>query len=217
MAVMKKVPPRLVLLTGFGPFPGVERNASGLLVRKLAAAAKRRFEVYRFETAILATDWDTGPAKLAAIQTSRSHLLALHFGVSRQARGFVIETVGRNERRDAEDAAGCRPQSSCISEDGPARLFTPLPATGIVARLTVGGLAATTSDDAGGYLCNAIFYQSLAHCSAQNGASRAGFIHIPADLGEPGAELSMDDGVRGGLEILAACLDQRGLSAPAAT
>lgn len=175
----------------------------------LAAEARNRFPQYRFDAEILPTDWHAGPAALDTLHAARSPILALHFGVSRNARGFVIETVGRNERRDTEDAAGCRPQSRCIAEGGPDTLVSQLPASGIVARLIAAGLPATTSDDAGGYLCNAILYQSLAHCSARGSANRAGFIHIPSDLGETGAQLSLDDGVRGGIEILAVCLERR--------
>ncbi len=194
------------LLTGFGPFPGVAHNATGVLVPRLAAAARRQFPDWSIATAILPTEWSAAPLALSRHLARAQPLLALHFGVSREAQGFVIETLGRNVCRDTADAAGMNPNSALLVADGPATRTASLPTPEILARLARRGLPAATSDDAGGYLCNAILYHSLGHAALAAHTARAGFIHIPADLGEPGSGLSLPDAVRGGLDILAACL-----------
>lgn len=195
------------LLTGFGPFPGVPHNATGVLVPRLAAKARRHFPDWRIATAILPTEWDAAPVALARHIARARPLLALHFGVSREARGFIIETLGRNVCRPTADAAGMPPNSALLVADGPATRAAILPAIEIVTRLTRRGFPAATSDDAGGYLCNAVLYHSLGHAeAAAPRPARAGFVHVPADLGSPGAVLSLDQAVDGGLEILAACL-----------
>lgn len=195
------------LLTGFGPFPGVAYNATGVLVPRLAAAARRQFPDWSIATAILPTEWSAAPLALSRHFARAQPLLALHFGVSREARGFVIETLGRNVCRDTADAAGMNPSAAMLVADGPATRAASLPTPEILARLARRGLPAATSDDAGGYLCNAVLYHSLGHAALAARTARAGFIHIPVDLGEPGSGLSLPDAVRGGLDILVACLD----------
>ncbi len=197
------------LITGFGPFPGVPRNATGLLVPRLAKAARRKFPEWRIATAILPTEWHVAPAELARHHARARPLWTVHFGVSREARGFVIETTGRNVCRDTADAAGAQPGSLYLDADGPPIRAANLPHDAIHARLVQSGLPATSSDDAGGYLCNAILYHSLGHAARATHPTRSGFIHIPADLGDPGSALSLLDAIAGGLEILSACLEER--------
>lgn len=195
------------LITGFGPFPGVPLNATGVLVPRLARAARRRFPDWRIATAILPTEWQAAPAELARHHARARPIWAVHFGVSREARGFVIETTGRNVCRDALDAAGAHAGARCLVDDGPPVRAASLPLDAIRARLERRGLPAVTSDDAGGYLCNAILYHSLGHAEAARLPARSGFIHVPADLGETGSALSLADALSGGLEILSACFD----------
>lgn len=205
---MPQTPRPTILITGFGPFPGVERNATAMLVPRLAAAARRRFDGLGVATAILPTDWHAAPVALSRHLDRARPGIAVHFGVSRAARGFVIETLGRNERRDSADAAGRRPHSRSVVDDGPPSRASSLPVDDIVARLAAHGHPVSTSDDAGGYLCNAILYHSLGHSVTSSIPRRAGFVHVPADLGEPCAPLSVRAAVAGGLEILEACLER---------
>lgn len=198
---------RTVLLTGFGPFPGVPQNATGRLVPRLAERARRRFAGISFTTAILPTEWDRGPRQLARHLGRGPFAVALHFGVSQQARGFVIETRGRNACRPSPDAAGRSPPRPRIDAEGPTERPVNLPVARIVERLAALELPVATSDDAGGYLCNAVLYHSLALAETGTGAALTGFVHVPVDLAAPGASLTLDQAIHGGLEIIAACLD----------
>lgn len=197
-----------VLLTGFGPFPGVEMNASARLVRRLAARARRRFPDYRVATAILPTEWEDGPTRLARHLARARPLLALHFGVSREARGFVIETQGRNACHDSTDAKGRHPPKSQLDDHGPETRPARLPVAAIAERLAAAAFPVATSDDAGGYLCNAVLYRSLAEAEAGTGAALAGFVHIPVDLEDADTPLPLAAALDGGIEIIAACLDE---------
>ena len=105
-----------ILLTGFGPFPGVPENMSAVLVERLAAVAQRKFPKHHIVSDVLPAEWVAAPKRLARLYTREQPHLALHFGVSKRAKGFVIETQGRNECRNAPDARGARPRSRCISE-----------------------------------------------------------------------------------------------------
>lgn len=196
-------PTRTILLTGFGPFPGVPENASAKLVQHLAVAAQARFPRRRVVAEVLETAWEQAPGRLAEIYRAHSPEIAVHFGVSERAQGFVIETVGRNVCRDAPDVRGHRPLLACISKSAPESLPTTLPAVTIVDRLRQHGLPAELSDDAGGYLCNAVLFHAL--CLDPQRSGKRGFVHVPSSIGDGGV-LSWDEAMTGGLEIVRAAL-----------
>ena len=203
-----------VLITGFGPFPGVPVNATMQLVPELAQAAARQFAGVRIATEVLATEWTLAPRRLDGLLAEIEPDLVLHFGVSPRARGFEIEARARNVCTQAPDAAGALPVGTAIRDGGAEFMAASLPAQHIVARLRRRGIPAFVSRDAGGYLCNATLYHSLG-CAREAPGRRVGFIHIPAALGRTGGGNRRRFGVRtltweqahaGGLEVLAACL-----------
>jgi pyroglutamyl-peptidase len=207
----------IVLLTGFGPFPGHPSNVSGLLAERLACIAACDFPGYRIRSATLPTEWQAGPRLLAQLIGELQPQIAIHLGISRRARGFMIETRARNVAALTCDAIGELPAETRLSGDGADVLASTWPAGRIVERLRRRGLPATLSHDAGRYLCNAILYHSLATLpSAPNAVLPCrGFVHIPPSLGETGHsgrtspsqhKLGWAEAIEGGLEILAACL-----------
>lgn len=204
-----------ILLTGFGPFPGVAENASQRLVPKLAHLAARRFSAHRVVSRILPTEWERAPARLEDLYARERPKLVLHFGVSPQANAYVIETVARNTRKAAQDAAGALPRDEVVVRGGPAEIAARLPAEDIKERLNAINVPAVMSQDAGSYLCNALLYRSLV-CAEQIVEPEAvGFFHIPREIPpaplksrtEPGV-MRFDWGTAliGGLEIIRACL-----------
>ena len=201
-------------MTGFGPFPGVYENASERFVAKLAHLAARRFSAHRVVARILPTEWERGPARLATLYQRERPKLVLHFGVSANASSYVVETKARNKRAQREDATGALPSDSVIMVDGPETRDVALPAEDIVARLAALRIPATTSDDAGSYLCNAVLYRSL-ELAEQQEVDGVGFFHIPSVI--PPAPLKSKTAPRemrfdwgsallGGLEIVRTCL-----------
>ena len=52
------------------------------------------------------------------------------------------------------------------------------------------GLACAPSDDAGGYVCNHLYYHALAALDEAGAETRALFVHIPALTGSALAETS---------------------------
>ena len=211
----------LVLITGFGPFPSVPVNATMTLVPRLARAAKVLFPGIRFECAILPTEWDAAPQQVDKLVSRLNPDIVLHFGVSRRARGFEIERRGRNVRALSPDACGVIPNDARINARGPELRASRLPVAEIVVRLRQRGIAAFQSWNAGTYLCNATLFRTLASKRTQH--VQTGFVHVPAELTPPGTSAAASNGgartspgcpltwaeaETGGLEILAACLDQ---------
>lgn len=198
---------KTVLLTGFGPFPGVSENATDILVPRLARRARQRFPGVVFRTAILPTEWDRGPARLARLIDRHEPVLRLHFGVSLKAKGFVIETIARNVCGPVRDATGALPPAARILAGGRAHLAVKLPARAIVAGLTRAGFSASLSRDAGHYLCNAVLYHSLLDASRSAPDAQTGFIHVPATIGTGDSAMTWDEAVAGALEIIRLCLE----------
>ena len=207
-----------ILVTGFGPFPGQPRNASSLLAEAVAETAARRLPGFVIEAETLPTEWRSGPSRLAALLGTLQPVVALHFGVSRRASGFVVETRARNAATETLDACGETPPAACVAEEGPGEMPSTLPSAQIVDRLRRLRLPVQVSRDAGGYLCNTILYHSLSHARRtrdEGFGPRHGFIHIPDRLigsgiragSRPAASSRLDwhGAVEGGVAILAVC------------
>lgn len=141
-----------VLVTGFGPFPGVPRNVSGELAR-------------RFGGIVLPTEWCSEVALPAGC-------IVLHLGVSRRAGDLVLEQCAYADRRRRTDAAGAMPAAA--RQPGPSLLTTPFDARRLAAALRRAGHPAVASRQPGRYLCNAVYYASL------RAGVPALFVHIPA-------------------------------------
>lgn len=197
-----------VLLTGFGPFPGVGDNATARLVPALAERAAHRLPALAVHFEILDTLWDHAPRRVSELIALHRPALALHFGVAREATGFRIERVARNACRIAPDAAGALPSLGLLVEGGAEHHACGIDTDAIARSLARQGLPVSLSDDAGGYLCNAVLYHSLAAAQqladAAGAACRAGFIHIPADLSGP--PLSFSEALEGSWRIIETCL-----------
>jgi len=205
-----------VLVTGFGPFPGVPVNATMRLLPELAQAAPRLFPDVRFAFAVLPTEWAAGPRHLQLLLAEVAPDLALHLGVSARARGFELEQRACNACAATPGAAGALPAAAAVLGVGPQYLPASLPLRHIMARLRRLGIAAFISRDAGAYLCNAALYHSLLCAKDAAGCGRrVGFVHIPATLARPGGAnrgrsgacpLTWQQALDGALEILAISL-----------
>ena len=202
-----------VLITGFGPFPGVPVNATMRLLPQLARAAPKLFPDVRFAIEVLPTEWEAGLRRLQLVLDEARPDLALHFGVSSRARGFEIEQRARNVCAATPDACGGLPASHMLLPGGVDYLPASLPVRHVVARLRRLRIPAFASRDAGAYLCNAALYRSLV--CAKDARRRVGFVHIPATLAQLGGPnrgrsgacpLTWEQALLGALEILDVCL-----------
>jgi pyroglutamyl-peptidase len=93
-----------------------------------------------------------------------------------------IETTAHNGYHSArpKDNAGRQPPREKIVPGGKDTLLTQLPVAETRRALQLAGIGATTSEDAGGYLCNECFYRLMALDGEQaRGIKRRGFVHVP--------------------------------------
>lgn len=179
-----------IAATGFGPFHGVPFNASVALVAYLENEA-RNMPAVELATTILPVDWTAAfQESRRLIEAAKPHAI-LHFGVSTRVNGFEIERRAVN-RAIGNDEAGARPPAEHLRSGAPTELPATLPAGPLALALSLDGVPATVSDDAGQYLCNAVLYETLFHCASLSNPPLAGFIHMPVVLKETVAAIPPD-------------------------
>lgn len=169
---------REVLITGFGPFPGVAWNPTAWLVQTLARTHSRPLTA-----AVLPVSWQSAWAALEPLLEAAQPRQVILFGVSREARGFCLEQRAFNARSEHADAEGATPENQRLLDSPAENLDATLPLTSIASTIDAAGFPVELSDDPGRYLCNAMLFHAL-HW-AQGTRTRVGFVHIP-HLGETG-------------------------------
>lgn len=174
MSVSEHLPrPMRLLVTGFGPFPGMPRNPSAMVLSALArhrAAFARKHIV--LSTQILPVLYDLA----AAFAPSPAPDAIVHIGVAGRRRELSIETVAHNRRSARHpDASGRVPSILKSGAAARLRIRAEWGARGLATALQRAGVPASPSRDAGAYVCNALLYRSL-----DSRLAPALFIHIPS-------------------------------------
>lgn len=168
----------LILITGFSVFPGAPVNPTSKLINWCKQADlscyQADFKFHLFETSYRKVETD-----LRALSEKLSPAIILHFGLDAKAEGFKLEHLAHNALlQDRPDVDSVCP-SATVCEEGASRLITSLPITAIEAGLRKRSLPVQHSNDAGGYLCNYLLYQTLNGRFWKKGPAYAGFIHVP--------------------------------------
>jgi len=160
-----------ILLTGFGPFASHERNPSGEAVERLEG---EEAEGFLFRSLVLPVQFERAVAALEeAIETYRPSAV-IATGIHGEPTGLRLELAARNERNyPVPDVDGHIVQGEPVEEGGPPSAFGSLPVGTIKKALDEAGLGVELSEDAGAYLCNAVFYWLARRVSP------AGFLHLP--------------------------------------
>lgn len=161
-----------VLVTAFGPFADVERNPSADL---LAELLRRR----PLASELLAVEYESAGRKVEELIETHRPRIALLLGVARRAETARFETVARNvDDCETRDNQGCLRSGEVIVPGGVERLETGLPHEWL-ARIRAAGLEIETSDDAGGFLCNHVFYRARSTIERLGLRCACGFLHLP--------------------------------------
>jgi pyroglutamyl-peptidase len=167
---------RKILITGFEPFAGDQRNPS----QEIALALAGRVIAGRVVVAAVLPCTFAGalPALLRQVRTHEPEAV-LCLGLAGNRTEITPERVALNIT-DARipDNAGRQPIDVPVARGGPAAYWSTLPVKRIVAALTEEGIPAAVSQTAGTFVCNHVFY-GLMHALRRRRAVRAGFIHVP--------------------------------------
>ncbi|MEG6510130.1 pyroglutamyl-peptidase I [Methyloligella sp. 2.7D] len=188
-----------LLLTGFGPFPGVPENPTTRLVAELAARLEHRPGLDLTQS-LLATEWNHVAREAPALLERTRPDIAIHFGLCRGASAIRIERSAYNATASSADAAGRGPSAPDIRPGAAHRLDTGLPAAALARHLRASGVHALPSLSAGRYLCNYLYYLSLDWAAARTPNALSLFVHIPPARSQGG--YLDDDRILAGAETL---------------
>lgn len=174
-----------VLVTGFEPFGEHATNPSALLAKS-------------FDGVVLPVSYARAAEALrAAIDDADPHVV-LCFGLAESRDKIAVERFAHNldeaSTTDNDDAPGSGRE---IDPAGPLAFRSTLPVDDIVAALDAEGIPAEVSRDAGGFLCNHVFYVLMQTLGPKR---IGGFVHVP-----PASVLPPDDLVRAAGVIVATC------------
>jgi pyroglutamyl-peptidase len=174
-----------LLVTGFEPFGEHATNPSALLAKS-------------FDGVVLPVSYARAADALSAAIDDRDPELVVCFGLADGDTAISVERFAHNlEEADIIDNDGARGSGAEIDPAGPLALRSTLPVDEIVAALRDDGIPAVVSRDAGGYLCNHIFYVLMRTLDPNR---IGGFVHVP-----PASVLPPDDLVRAAGVIVATC------------
>ncbi len=172
--------PKTLLITGFMPFGGENRNPSWEAVRALP----ERIGAWTLVKLLLPVEFGRAAAlaETAARECRADAVLCVGLAAGRTA--VTPELVGVNVR-DASipDNAGDRPEGEPINANGPAAYFSTLPVRKMTEAIASAGVSARLSYTAGTYVCNDLLYTLLDRFS--DTPVRVAFVHLPLEKDLP--------------------------------
>jgi pyroglutamyl-peptidase len=166
-----------VLVTGFEPFDGAAVNPSQRIVEELAAAPPEGVEL---ETAVLPVAYARIADALRAAVRRAEPDVVICFGQADGRTGISVERFAHNlDSAEPVDNDGVSSGGE-IDPAGPVAYGSTLPVAAVVAALRAEGIPAGESRDAGGFLCNHVFYVLMQVLEQARPQTRGGFVHVPS-------------------------------------
>jgi pyroglutamyl-peptidase len=191
-----------LLITGFGPFPGMPRNPSAALARQVAASPRWRVLGVQVECRILTTAYTALATELDPALAEAPDAVLL-IGVAGRSKRIRVERRATNRRSTLyPDVTG--ETAVALASGRTAERSSRIAPVKPLRALRAQKLPSRISRDAGRYLCNASYYRALAL------PRPVLFIHIP----KPPPSRCIRRGVRQRLtyqERLGAALTQIGI------
>lgn len=175
-----------LLITGFAPFGGADKNPSWLAVEQLPD----RVGDYQIHKLRIPTIFDEAAQSVLAKAAEIQPDMILSVGVAAGRDAVTPERIAVNIR-DARipDNVGKQPRGEFVAEEGPAAYFATVPVEKMAQAIRDAGIPGVVSNSAGAYVCNDTLY-SLLHAFAGTYV-KVGFIHVPQlpEQGSPSMEL----------------------------
>ena len=149
-----------VLVTGFEPFGEHAVNPSALVAKS-------------FDGVVLPVSYARAAGALRAAIDDADPDVVLCFGLADNRTKVSVERFAHNlDEASTTDNDAASGSGTEIDPAGPLAFRSTLPVDDIVAALDSEGIPAEVSRDAGGFLCNHVFYRLLQLRSG-------GFVHVP--------------------------------------
>lgn len=153
-----------VLVTGFEPFGEHETNPSQLVAEAL-------------DGVVLPVSYERAADALRVAIDERKPAVVICLGLATDRAAISVERWAHNlDEATTVDNEGVAGSGSAIEANGPLARASTLAVDAIVAALHAEEIPAEVSRDAGGYLCNHVFYRLMGAVPA---GTRGGFVHVP--------------------------------------
>lgn len=165
--------PKNILITAFEAFGGEEINPTERVLEMLPDALGG----FALRKVLLPVEFIKAREMAAEAYDKISPAAVIMLGQAGGRGAITPESTAKN-RMNARipDNAGFQPADLPIEEGGPDERYSTLPVDAIIEAVRAKGIPCERSDDAGAYVCNAVFYGMLRH---NGGAVPTGFIHVP--------------------------------------
>ncbi len=199
-----------ILLSGFEPFGGEDRNPAAEIVARLGGSRIGGADVVGVVLPVVYGR--SADALLEAIEAHRPDAV-ISLGVAIGRRQVTPERVAVNlDDTPSADNAGAVHVETPIVDGDPVGRLSALPVRAIAVAIEAAGIPAAVSGSAGAFVCNHVFYRLMA--ATEGSGIPAGFIHVPGLPGQgdpavdgPGIELeSMVRAISIAIEVVAARL-----------
>jgi pyroglutamyl-peptidase len=165
-----------VLVTGFEPFDGGAVNPSQLLVEALEASPPPGVEL---AAAVLPVAYARSADVLRGAVRAALPDVVICFGQADGRTGISVERFAHNlDSAEPVDNDGAVSNAE-IDPNGPVAYASTLPVAAIVEALRAAGIPASESRDAGGFLCNHVFYVLMRALEEEQPDTLGGFVHVP--------------------------------------
>ncbi len=174
MNLLKKL-----LITGFEPFGGYQKNPSQIIAQELDEKTISKINITGRVIPLRYTE-------IAEVITTFIDEIKPHYiiNLGQAPRPSIsFEKVAINLANASKVAYNCgsTPNDEVLIREGPVAYFSTLPIKELVLHLEKHQIPSYTSYSAGTFGCNQIFYHTMHHVNNQNLTmiTNAGFIHLP--------------------------------------
>jgi len=166
-----------VLITGFEPFGGDNKNPTEIIAKTLNGKVINGAQIIG---KILPVSVKRAGPKLGRILNELKPDVVINLGLAPTYSNIAVERVALNIL-DARipDNDGYQPIDEPIEKDASIAYFATLPVRAIVKELRDNGIPAVISYSAGTYLCNYVMFKTLHYSKLHDYPKKAGFIHVP--------------------------------------
>ena len=164
-----------LLVTGFGPFPGVRHNPSGQIALAIGRSARLKRQGVRIAAHELIVTYAALPDLVELIDREKPDAI-LMFGIAARTKQPRLERRRENRTRPLSvDASGTRPKSRKLDETAPLIRNVRVALEPLRLAIQRQGFKPTLSNNAGAYLCNAVLFTAL----GEKPDAPCIFVHVP--------------------------------------
>lgn len=169
--------PGRVLVSAFAPFGGRPVNSSGAALAELVARRPAGLDAV---PVVLPVVYGEATRALAEAIADVRPAAVLALGQADGRNRVTVERVALNlvTAPDADESGRALPEEPVLA-GGPAAYWSTLPVPRIASTLVDAGVPAAASPDAGGFVCNHLFYGLMHLIATERPGLRGGFVHLP--------------------------------------